>query len=308
MIRQLFIIVVLVFVVFSGPARSQRLFTEMTGSRDSDDETYFRLLAGYRRTIVPEGKSELEIAGGVRSYSGHGETRDFDVARLGWSSRTERGLKLRLNWEFLRGKDWEPHLPSTFLSYRVNPKWYFEFSASRDVVDSVRAVNNRISFDSYVASADYRVSDRWTLVGAWIDQRFSEDNRKHGGLGRIIFSPEEWTGFHVELKGRYIAADQDSPYYFSPETLQEEFLLFGYATPFADDDWVVKVIGGPGIQHINPFTGPSRDKDAYFAEVSLRGWFRERIQLESRLGCTSANETTEAYRYCFGKLHLGYAW
>ena len=62
------------------------------------------------------------------------------------------------------------------------------------------------------------------------------------------------------------------------------------------------------MQIIEPFAGAREDKEIYLAEVRLRGWLGENVNLESRLGCTSAAADAGSYEYCYGHLHLGYAW
>ena len=46
----------------------------------------------------------------------------------------------------------------------------------------------------------------------------------------------------MQLKGRNLEARQESATYFSPERLQEYLLLVGITTPFADDQWLLRLI------------------------------------------------------------------
>lgn len=301
-------LMLLIVLSLSTPCYAERVFTEVRGSRDSDEASSLFFFAGYRQPLTDSGDTEFEIAAGQRSYSEPGERERFDAGRLQLQSSLGRGSHMQLRCEFLAGDDWSPTLPAASFSSRLNDNWYLELSAEREPVDSVSAIRSHTRVDSYVASADYRIDERWTVVGAYIDQRFSDDNRKRGGVGRVIFSPEKYPEFNIQLKGRLLQADQDSPDYFSPRMLNEAFLLLGYGTPFADDNWVIKLLAGPGVQHIEPFEEASRTKTGYHGELSLHGWFDDHVQLISRLGCTSATGTQDAYSYCFGNMHLGYAW
>ena len=307
MIRAL-LLLLLLMLSFRSPSYADRIFTEVDGSRDSDDASSLGVYSGYRHSFRGLGRAEIEFSGGRRTYAEPGERERFNVGRLKLDSRPNRNWRMQLGCEFLNGDDWSPTLPVAFVSNRLNDDWYVEFSAERTVVDSVSAVRRHTSVDSYVASADYRVNDRLTLAGAYVSQYFSDGNRKRGGIGRIIFSPEQLPGANLQIKGRSLRSERDSADYFSPQALTEGFLLFGYATPFADDNWVVKLLAGPGVQRIESFNAESRNKSGYHGEISLRGWFNDHIQLVSRIGCTSANDTQDAYSYCFGKMNLAYAW
>ncbi|HKJ04496.1 MAG TPA: hypothetical protein VJ974_02780 [Geopsychrobacteraceae bacterium] len=301
------ITMVMILLCLSVPSYAERFFTEVSGSRDSDDASSLMLFTGYRQALDGPGV-ELEFAGGQRIYTEAGEREKFDSGRLLLLSTPGRNWNTILRIEFLGGDDWSPTLPAAFFSNQFNKNWYAEVSAEREPVDSVSAIRNHIRVDSYVASADYRLNNKVTLVGALISQHFSDDNQKRGGIGRIIISPAQLPGFHLQLKGRSLQADQDSPDYFSPRNLSEGLLLFGYAKAFLNDNWVIKLLGGPGLQRVEPFDDEANNKAVYQAEIHMRGWFNDHVQLTSRLGCTSANDTREAYSYCFGKMHLGYAW
>jgi len=308
MMRYNVTILILALLLIASPCFADRLFTEVTGSRDSDDATWIEALAGYGKLFDSLGGTELELAGGINRYAENGDDESFDTARLRLLTPAENKWRLIVSCRLLDGDDWSPTLPAATYTNKLGNKWYVELSAERSLVDSLSAIRNHIDVDSYVASADYRVNDSWTLVGAFIDQEFGDDNRKVGGIARVIYSLQRWPGLNLQLKGRLLNADEDSPHYFSPETLLEGFLLLGYATPFADDNWVIKLLAGPGVQRIEPFSGETKTKDAYLGEVQLRGWFNDNTQLVSRIGCTSAQETSAAYSYCYGKMELGYVW
>lgn len=302
-------IVLLLLLLFSTPCYSARIFTEINGTLDSEDADSLEIVAGYRQTLSSLANLNFELAGGSLAYSEPGEEERFSVGKLGLSSSPDNDWQLQLHCRFLDGDSWSPVLPAAMIIGRPHRDWYIELSADRDPVDSISAIRKHIYVDSYVASVDYRINDRWTVVGAPIVQHFSDNNQRHGVIGRIINTPQKWPNFTLQLKGRFLQLSQDSPDYFSPERLSEGFLLFGYATPFADDNWVIKLLGGPGIQRIEPFNSQTaQNKPIYHGEITLRGWFNDHLQLVSRLGCTLADGAQETYNYCFGNMHLGYAW
>ncbi len=206
----------LLLITLSSPCYAGRIFSEVNRTYDSDNASSFELIAGYRQTPESFKNSEFEMAGGERTYIEPGERERFSVGRLQLSSDPNQSWKMKVGTDFLNGNRWSPILPSAVFNSQLNDSWYVELSAGRQVVDSVSAIQHRLHLDSYVSSADYRVNNSWTVVGAVIYQRFSDGNRKQGGIGRIIFSPQQLPNFNLQLRGRLVQADQDSPDYFSP--------------------------------------------------------------------------------------------
>mgnify|MGYP001408552893 CR=1 FL=1 len=308
-------------LLVSLTAHADRVYLEGHATTDSDDAGHYRLFGGYRMEIPELGKLELDGAAGTRHYreeitdsaapSGNRTTTEresFEAARLKLHGEATRSWRYSMRLEQLLGDDWDVLLGAATVAARPHADWYLELFAERELVDTVRAIRRHIRVDTYGLSLDYQLHPSWLLVGGLFEQDFSDGNRRLGTVERLIYSPQKIEWLHIQLKGKQLNADRDSDTYFSPERLQEYFLLIGAATPFADDNWVIRLLGGPGVQIIEPFASEREEKEAYLAELKLRGWFTDNITLESRLGCSSAVASTDSYSYCYGHLHLGYAW
>jgi len=314
-----FIILLLLFM--TCPAYADRVYLEGAASRDSDDGGHYQLMSGYRYRIDKAYQWEFDVAAGTRSYTeeiqydtsaptpqASTEKERFKSARIALRGTTPKIWRYNLQLEQLMSDEWDLLVGSASLSARPNKTWYFEAFGERELVDTVSAIREKNHFLSYGFSVDYQVIQSLALVGAVLRQDFSDGNQRDGYIGRIIYYPKAFEWLNLQLKGRLLNADKDSDNYFSPERLQEYFLLFGIATPFADNDWVIRILAGPGTQIVEPFESEREEKDAYLAELRLRGWFSDNLTLESTAGCSSALTNTDTYSYCYGKLHLGYAW
>ena len=305
--KRIIIFSLLLVTDIAAPVFADRIFIDISGSHDSDQASLLQILGGYQQEIDVMASSKLNLSWGERRYHETGASRDFSAVWLQWLSPDRKDWHLKLQTYFLNGDRWSPTLPGAFYTHQLK-HWYLEVSAERDVVDSISAIDNRTTVDSYTASADYKISDRWTVVGAGITQHFSDDNNKNGGVGRIIYTPQRRPAFNFQLKGRILQADRESPDYFSPKIQKDLFFLVGYSRTFADDNWGIKLLGGPGVQAIDPFFSDSYSKNAFLGEINLRGWMAQKVHLSTRLGCTTATATRDTYRYCYGNWKLAYVW
>jgi len=311
----------LLLLALALPAHADRVYLEGGATRDGDESGHYRLFSGYRYRAGDAYQWELDLAGGSRNYwekidldspapttQTSTEKERFESVRAAMRGTTPRVWRYDLQLEQLLGDDWDPLLGSATVSARPNEYWYFELFGERELVDTVSAIREKTRVDTYGLSADYTLTPSLVLVAALLQQDFNDGNRRQGGSGRLIYYPEGISWLHLQLKGRLLDAEQPSDNYFSPERLQEYFLLVGVATPFANDDWVFRLLAGPGMQIVEPFDSARVEKEAYLAEVRLRGWFSDHVTLESAVGCSTAVTSAETYSYCFGHLHLGYAW
>ena len=284
------------------------VFTEGKWSSDSDKADQQLLVAGGGQEFESGFLSRIEVGGGIRDFSDNLGTETFDLLRLRLQSSKRSGWQAKLQLDYLQSDDWSPLVYGLTLSSQPHARWYFEFAAERDLVDTVAAVRNEMLMDSYTLSADYQLSDSLTVVGAPLVQDYSDGNQRRGGLLRLIYSAPQHDNISVELKGRLLKSDFAGAGYFSPETLEEYLLIFGLALPFADDDWVVRLRLGPGQQVVKPHGGDRETKDAYLGEVKLRGWFTQSLGLEAMAGCSSALQASGSYEYYYGEARLTYYW
>lgn len=287
-----------------GPVRA-----EVTGgiefSSDSDDADRTLLHAGYRYYLegTRQGPS-LGFRTGVLTLTDPVGTERFRLLEISHRLRPARGADLLLKAGSLDGGAWAPVFYSGVLALRPGRGWYLEVSGERQIVDTVTSARLEYVLESYGLSADYAVTEEITLVGAVFEQRISDGNRRSGRVGRVVFSPRALRWLSLQAKARVLTSDLDGTGYFSPETLNEYFLLAGLAAPFADDNWVARTLAGPGIQRVKDHGGGTEEKPALLAEVRLRGWFTQEFGLEGLLGYTTTGSTGGGDRYVYGHVNL----
>ncbi len=276
---------------------------EFSSDSDGADQVFLSLGYDHRfedRTFTPE----LGFRTGELTLTDAVGTERFEILELSHRSDLLKSLHLDLKGRLYRGNDWSPLLYAANLVCGPVRSWTLEAYAERGIVDSVTASRLEYTVNTYGLAADYNLSDEVTVVGALFLQNFSDGNDRLGRVGRIVYTPRRHDWFNLQLKGRVLESDFDGSGYFSPDRLEEYFLLFGASRAFGDDNWVAKGLAGPGMQTING----DENKAAYWVEARLKGWFSPEFGLDTRLGCTTAQETSASYRYCFGHANLIYAW
>jgi poly-beta-1,6-N-acetyl-D-glucosamine synthase len=280
-----------------------RVAAEYEFSVDSDREEHHGYYLGYRGTLESPRPSEYGIRAGALEIKDSSGSERFEVLRLSWDVEATPSLHLLLHGTHLGGDNWSPTLFFGSAAWTPAPKWRLEFFGERGIVDSVSGIAQKLYVDTAGVSADYLLTEEFTVVGAFFHQRISDGNERLGGLGRFVYTPKHLAWFNVQLYGRKLDSDFDGIGYFSPDRLEEVFLLAGAARSFSKDNWVIRGQLGPGMQFIE-----GESKKALRAEGALRGWFTPSFGLESRIGYTNARQAREAYSYWWGGGSLVYAW
>lgn len=285
-------------------------YADLTGgvefSRDSDDAEKVGYYTGYDHSFFGGSRAGFRV--GFQELSDNVGAERFKVLELTHSLGPADPTSLSLRLRMLKGDDWSPLLASGNVTLKPGPRWYLEISGEREIVDTVSAVRLHYLLDSYGFSADYAVSEEITLVGALFDQDISDGNKRFGGIGRIVYTPQSHDWLNLQVKTRLLKSDMDGIGYFSPETLTELFFLFGAARTFAGDNWVVRVLTGPGVQWIDEHGGGKEKKPAFLMEVKLKGWFSQEFGLDGRIGYTTAQADNGSDRYLYGHVNLRHTW
>ncbi|UCF89067.1 MAG: hypothetical protein JSV70_02115 [bacterium] len=296
-------------VILAGPLP---LKAEVTGdaefSHDSNAADLYAAAAGYRHPIGgSRSGSWIGFKAGLLILSDPLGRERFNTLELGYRSRPFEGAGLDLKTKKLWG-DWSPWLYSGNLHYRPDDRWYLEVFGERSIVDTVTSVRLEYLIDTYGLSADYKINQEFTLVGALFTQDITDGNNRFGKVGRVIYVPRGQDHMNFQLKMRMIDSDFNGTGYFSPEKLTEYYFLFQAARPFADDNWVFKALLGPGIQMIDGHNGTDDTKPAFLAEGRIKGWFTQEFGMEGRLGYTTAQSTGGGERYIYGEMNLVHTW
>ncbi len=185
---------------------------------------------------------------------------------------------------------------------------YLEANIERSIVDTIIAINNQITVDTYSASLDYPLNQNYTLVGAGIYQDFSDNNSKRGGLLKLIYNIRSIENLTTALVFKQLNSDTRGTGYFSPEKQQQLYLDTRYATAILNEKFLLKASLGIGTEAIDSDTRNRLLK----IEFSMRGWFNDHNGLEARLGCSNTGDTLTSrgdgsYRYCYANLNYTHA-
>jgi hypothetical protein len=277
-------------------------------SHDSDDADMYGVYTGYSYPFEnSRSNSKIGFRVGLLTLTDPIGTERFKTLELSHRSEPVERAHLDLKGRWLNG-DWSPLLYAGNFSYKPSDKWYIEVFGERGIVDSVTSVRLEYLIDTYGFSIDYAVTNEFTLVVALFDQNVSDGNERIGKVGRIVYTPRAHDWLNLQIKTRIIDNDFGGIGYFSPDTLSEYFFLIGLARPFADDDWVIRGLIGPGLQRIDEHGGGSEEKPAFLMEAKLKGWFTQEFGLDGRVGYTTAQKTGGSDRYIYGHVNLTHTW
>lgn len=292
----------------AGSAGAARVAVDQLYVNDSDGMWQYRLLAGseHRLDTLLAGGSAGFRAGRWRIDDRAGR-EDFDMLRLYYDSGETRAWRARAGLAQLSGEG-SPTLADILLNWSGG-RWYVEGGAQRELIDTVTAIRLHTLVDTWSVSADYRIAPEWTAVGALYTQSITDGNRRLGQVARLVYSPARFEGLTLQGRVRHVSSDFNGLGYFSPDRLLESMVLIGYRRPLFGDDWIGGAQIGAGRQEIDR----AIDNGLYLAELSLRGWFTERIGVDGRAGCSSAGGSAtgqgdSGYRYCSVNFSLIGAW
>ncbi|MBE0599488.1 MAG: glycosyltransferase [Desulfuromonadales bacterium] len=284
-------------------AAPNRLLAEYEFFSDSDHEEHHGFYAGYQRRLSTPWPALARVRTGVLQIRNSEGKERFEVLRGSYDAELDERVRLQLQGTYLSGDDWSPFLYGGALVWTPPGRWRIELSGERSIIDSVAGIRQRLTVDTAAISADFALSEQITLVGALFHQGIDDGNDRLGKVARLIWSPQRVEGLHLQLYGKRIDSDFDGTGYFSPQTLEELFLLAGISRPFANEQWVARLQAGPGLQWID-----GRRQGAFRSEFSLRGWFTPSLGLEGKLAYAHAQESREAYDSFLGGISLVYAW
>ena len=202
---------------------------------------------------------------------------------------------------------WSPLLGNAMVSYDGWDRWYLEASTQREMVESLPAIAEQDISQTWSGSADYKLTPAFTAVAGLFEMNISDGNQRHGGIGRLIYSPPSLEGFNLQLRIKSINSDFRSTTYFSPVKLREYELLAAYRKSVTPN-WVAGAQLGGGTQRVD-----SDSRELVDAEVNLRGWFTPSLGLKEKLGCTnsggfSVGQGKNGYLYCDANVSLIGVW
>lgn len=165
-----------------------------------------------------------------------------------------------------------------------NPQLSWGLFASRDWVESMRALENKVHYDLMGANVDYHPHPRVTLIGAFSLTRFSDHQDRQQQRARIVWDAWPDQGITLQASQKHQLGEKDvlNRLYFNPERLDETMGLLGWRRRYQGWQWYARV--GRGQQKING----ENSTPARMAEIQLSSPVQGHSFLKFRAG---ENET-----------------
>jgi hypothetical protein len=201
--------------------------------------------------------------------------------------------------------DWRTGLWSGDATYRPFDRLAVEVSAGREVVENFASFDRNIVMDRASVGAEYGLTHRATLAGLVYGQRFSDANERLGTVGRFGLVLSETIGLSAQLRVRHFKSSRDDVVgYFNPESFQEEKLVF-VLRRWLNPVWRIEVLGGPGIQTINP----GERSGTSLIEAGVSGRWRGCLSSSVTLGYSdSAVSTPSGFSQYYGQVRVSCPW
>jgi len=180
-----------------------------------------------------------------------------------------------------------------------------ELFASRDWVETRRALDDGVSVAFAGAALEQGLGAHVTLVGVAGYQDFSDGNHRTHGRAKLIVQPNLDLGLTLQARYRIYrgASDRAVRAYFNPPRYDEAMLAVGFRKRFAG--WMGSVTAGAGRQRV----GDAARTASRLVEASLESPAHATHSLRFRAGynrSASFGGPDYSYRYAQVEWHLGF--
>ena len=278
----------LLLAATATPAAAQDVSTRLYASRDSDSfhewvasvgytgAQGFGLKAGGMRYSAPAWAADGGLL--AATYRSHGADRQVDaslgVARVGGQDHAVAALDVL---------------------QKVAPDTTLGFSGERDYVNSVRGIDQGLTFNSLALVADHAFNERFNVGMAGGVALFSNDNRRPFLRTRWNAPLDADWGLNAYLKTRsYRNTSPNRPEYYSPERLNEVSL--GLSSRFvAAERFVLSAHVDGGSQHTDADSQPIWSYSIGLGSMRNSRW-RWSLALQAS-NAASLLSGSSAYRY-----------
>lgn len=200
------------------------LRAEFESSSDSDDLDIDALTLGWQPRF---GASHLDASVRTARIDQRGtriDARQF-LLRAGTVSGSANGLvQPSLTVGVRDYEDWQSVAWKLSAKWLPADFWRIDFEAGNEVVENLRALQNRVDFDYAALGADWRFAPRWlaTLGGAVLD--FDDGNQRARGLGRLSYTLRADQP-RLVVGGEFVYFSDSDPEidrgYYNPDTYRE---------------------------------------------------------------------------------------
>lgn len=271
------ILMVLAFLAISFLALGQdRIVQSSYFTADNAYQHSVRQYMGYeknmaiksRDTSKPPMMISVTPSAGWRCYFFEGAVTRYADARITASYRRGRRFSSGISASQLYSKEWSPLFFDGYARYsfgRASMEGYFE----RESVGTPITNMLRYSMESVGASVDFRITRKQSFVAGMTRIGISDGNVRWAQTARYIylFSRNSYADFRTKR----IFGSEWSPYYFSPNSIVQANLGYGFYSDLKNDG-SARIYVGAGIQEIEGYVMSMFSIDAKASFKLAKGW------------------------------------
>jgi len=222
---------------------------------DNEYQNSVRKYVGYDKNFIINRKDTtkenhvLDVIPlvGWRCYFYKGQENRFIDYRVSTNFRYDRNFCINANVSFLNSSMWSPVFFDGLVRY-TKKRYSSEFFFERESVGTPIANELRYSSTSTGLSLDYRVSRKLTVVNSLAYNGISDGNNRWFHSTRLIYTLKN--NSYIDLKLRRMIGGEWSPYYFSPNQINQYNFGYGFNRVYKRK-LGIKLYFGMGIQKID---------------------------------------------------------
>lgn len=273
-------ILVIILSVFTFLAFSQDKVVSYTYiTYDNAYQNSLRQYVGYDKNFIIKNKDTtkedhvLDVTPlvGWRCYFFAGDENHFVDYRVNTNYRYNKNWCLNTNVSFLSSKEWSPVFYDAFLRHSKN-RYSTEFFMERETVGTPKTNELRLISNSFGISNDFRVNRKLTVVNSLAYNKISDGNSRFFHTTRLIYNLNSTT--YIDVKMKRMAGGEWSPYYFSPNQINQYNFGYGFNRVYKRK-LGVKLYFGMGIQKIDNDIMLMSNYDLRLTRTFNKKWYGE---------------------------------
>lgn len=274
-------------------------------TNDNAYQSSFKQYVGYEKNFTFHPKDTLEPDRllsvtpmiGWRCYFYNGLENHYTDVRTNVSYKYSNRLCGSFNLSFLSSKDWSPMFYDGYIRYS-RKKFAYELYRERETVGTPVTNNLRYISSFTGLSVDFRLTRRLTLVNSLAYNDISDGNRRWFQTMRFISTIKNRS--YVDLKVRKMYGGEWSPYYFSPNYINQYNIGYGFYKPVYKDKFTTKFYFGAGVQEIDNYY-------MYMFNLDLKVTTDLKSKWNYEFGLSSKNFNTYLYNTFTFKVYYTFA-
>lgn len=244
------------FITLSGVSQD-RFVSNTYLTNDNAYQSSFKQYVGYEKNLIlhpkdttkPDRTLSITPMIGWRCYFYDGLVNHYTDLRTNIAYRHSTRFCTNFNISYLSSKEWSPLFFDGFVRYS-RKSLSFELYKERETVGTPITNNLRYVSSFTGLSVDFRMSRRFTMVNSLVYNTISDGNARWFQTMRFIYSLKN-SGSYVDFKLRKMYGGEWSPYYFSPNYINQ--MNVGYGFFKQKEKFSTKFYLGTGFQEIDNY-------------------------------------------------------